>query len=178
MNLLDLLGMGRQSLISPVALDEDVISSRLQSRGILNPGGARPMPEPSPTSFGSGTEEARIEPSLFDALMQMVQKEKLRILLAELSGQESSYGYAGPNLTDREQSYGPYHINLMAGRINPMTGEPITRGEAMNPRIATQYALSELKRTGGLGAWNPGSYDFYQREIPERAMTKKFIRGE
>ena len=47
----------------------------------------------------------------------------------------------------------------------------------MNVELATKYALSELERTGGLGGWNPGAYDFYQNIIPKRAKTKKFTKG-
>jgi hypothetical protein len=138
-----------------------------------------PTPTPTPSDrFGKGKETAFIEPDLFDALMQIVQSEKERILLAELSGQESSYGYAGPHITEKEASYGPYHINLMAGRINPLTGHPFRRKEAEDPYIATQYALEELRRTGGLGAWNPGVYPFYQFELPRRAKTKTYKRAD
>ena len=141
---------------------------------------------PTPTSsssFGYGTETARVEPRLFDALM-MIKNLEDRIKVAELSGQESSYGYAEPHITPAspgvlpEESYGAYHLNLRAGRTSPKTGKPFTQEEAEDVNLMTQYVLNELLRTGGLGNWNPGSYPFYQYELPERAKTKRFIRGE
>jgi len=134
-------------------------------------------PTPTPSSFGIGLDEAKIEPKLWDALMKIPNK-LIRMKLAELSGQESSYGYAGPHLSEEEQSYGPYHINLLAGRINPETNKPFTQAEASDPEIATRYALSEYMRTGGLGSWNPGSYNFYQYDLPTRSATKKYMKGQ
>jgi len=138
-----------------------------------------PMPVPTPpTSFGMGQEEARVEPAVFDALRALEASEEERRNIAELTGQESSYGYAKPHITEKEESYGPVHLNIKAGRINPLTGKPFTKEEAEDVQKIIQYALDEYRRTGGLGAWNPGAYPFYQEEIPKRAETKKFIRGE
>ena len=150
-----------------------------------SPGFTGPTPTPTPTStppplpyFGMGEEPAQMEPALFDALRTIEATEKERIDLAELSGQESSYGYAGPHISEKEESYGPFHINILAGRTNPQTGKPFTKEEAEDITGAVEYALSELRRTGGLGAWNPGAFPFYQEEIPKRAESKRFIRGK
>jgi hypothetical protein len=132
-------------------------------------------PSPSSMSFGMGTEEAKISPELFDELMK-IKDEADRIKIAELSGQESSYGYNLQNINPKEESYGAFHINLQAGRTNPRTGKPFTKEEAMNPELATNYAYNEMKNKG-LGSWNPGSFDWYQNELPKRAQTKKFVRG-
>ena len=140
-----------------------------------------PTPTPTPTPqpyFGMGQEKAVVEPTLFDALMALDASKRERRDITELSGQESRYGYAGPNITEKEESYGPLHLNLMAGRTDPTTGQPFTKEGALDIQKIIQYALDEYRRTGGLGAWNPGAYDFYQYDIPERAKKKKFIRGK
>ena len=137
-----------------------------------------PPEDQKPREFGEGQEEAYIKPELYDALMSLVEDEQARMDLAELSGQESSYGYAGPHISDVEESYGPYHINLRAGRKNPETGRAFTMEEASDSKLATEYALREYQRTGGLGAWNPGAYPFYQEDLPKRARTKKYKRGK
>ncbi len=139
---------------------------------------AAPTPTPVPGQFGIGTEEANVLPELYEAILTLEAIEKEKRDLLELSGQESSYGYAGPHISDVEQSYGPFHINLMAGRIDPTTGQPFTRAGAEDIQNVVDYALAEMRRTGGLGSWNPGAYDFYQNEIPKRAETKRFVRGE
>jgi len=128
--------------------------------------------------FGEGEETAEMQPELFDLLMSMDMTATERRNIAELSGQESSYGYAGPNISDIEESYGPYHINLRAGRIDPVTGEAFTKEGASDIDRATQHAIEQYRLTGGLGAWNPGAYDHYQYGIPERAKKKKFVRGK
>jgi hypothetical protein len=110
--------------------------------------------------------------------MALKASEDQKLALAELSGQESSYGYAGPHISPKETSYGPFHINTMSGRIDPTTGKPFTPEGASNIPNAVDYALKELQRTGGLGSWNPGAYDFYQNEIPERSKTKKYMKGK
>lgn len=141
-----------------------------------------PLPTPSliPTAgeFGMGEEQANIEPALYAALLALEASEEERRNIAELSGQESSYGYADPHITEKEESYGPFHINLMAGRIDPKTGEKFTREGAEDIENVVKYALSEYRRTGGLGAWNPGAYDFYQKDLPKRAKTKKYKKGK
>ena len=138
---------------------------------------AAAAPTPSP-HFGMGQEHAYIEPAVFDALIALQASKEEKRNLAELTGQESSYGYAGPHITEKEESYGPVHVNIKAGRINPLTGKAFTKEEAEDVQAIIQYALDEYRRTGGLGAWNPGAYPFYQEEIPRRAKTKKFIRGK
>ena len=137
--------------------------------------GALPSAWPS---FGEGNEVAYIEPTLYDTLLGSSMSAQERANIAELSGQESRYGYAGPNITEREQSYGPYHINLMAGRISPRTSKPFTLEEAKDVAIATEHALSEYRRTGGLGRWNPGAFNWYQYGLPKQAKTKKYMRGK
>ena len=143
-----------------------------------------PTPTPTPTPlpyFGEGNEVANVEPTLFDVLLALKASEEERRNIAELSGQESSYGYANPHISDVEQSYGPVHINLKAGRINPNTGQAFTKEGALDIPTAVQYALDEYRRTGGLGMWNPINRQpnpFYQYDIPERAKTKKFIKGK
>ena len=147
---------------------------------------AMPTATPTPTRapiqpdpyFGMGEEPAYIQPNLYDALVAAQASDEERRNIAELSGQESSYGYAGPHIDDVEESYGPFHVNLLAGRINPLTDQPFTREEAESVVDIVNYALDEYRRTGGLGMWNPGAYDFYQTGIPERATRKKFMRGQ
>lgn len=140
-------------------------------------GAPKPTPTPQPY-FGMGQEEAVMEPALFDVIQALNASEEEKRNLSELSGQESSYGYAGPNITEKEESYGPLHLNVKAGRIDPTTGKAFTKEGAQDIQNIIQYALDEMRRTGGLGAWNPGAYDFYQKEIPERAKKKKFIKGK
>ena len=172
---------GRQELLSPVP---EKLLSPIPDRFDLPPAGkgyayAVVQPRKKNTqSFGMGTEEAKVRPDVYDALMRIVSDPTTRANLAELSGQESSYGYAGPHISEKEESYGPLHLNLKAGRISPRTGKPFTKEEAENVDLIIQYALDEYKRTKGLGKWNPGAYDFYQHELPKRAQTKKFVRGK
>ena len=137
-------------------------------------------PTPTPASqFGIGSEETFVEPSLFDYLMSVSANDRERRLIAELSGQESSYWYnKQPHITEKEESYGPFHINVKAGRKNPKTGKPFTKEEALDIKTAVNYALEEMRRTGGLGAWNPGAYDFYQYDLPKRSESKLYKRGE
>jgi len=133
--------------------------------------------QPSPTSFGSGTESAVLTPELFDALIKNVPDLQNRILLAELAGHESSYGRTSQNINPVERSFGPYQINIASGRKDPWEAGTISQQQAMDPDWATRYALYELQRTGGLGGWNPGAYDFYQNEIPKKAKQKLYKRG-
>lgn len=139
-----------------------------------------PYPSLAPTieEFGMGQEQASIQPDLYNALLSLQASKEERRNISELSGQESSYGYAEPHITEKEESYGPFHINLKAGRVDPTTGEAFTREGAENIQNVVKYALEEYRRTGGLGAWNPGAYDFYQDELPKRAKTKKFTKGK
>lgn len=169
-NILELLGL----------IPRDIIAPQVSS----NIFGPKKAPAPTSTktqttrSFGVGNEDAYIQKVLFDALMQTEMTDEERINIAELSGQESSYGYAGPHISPKEESYGPFHVNLKAGRVDPNTGKAFTKEGATDISTIIQYVLDEMRRTGGLGAWNPGAYDFYQEGIPERAKTKKFIRGD
>lgn len=171
LNILELLGITNPSTLT-IPMQRAILSN---ARGVNAP---RPTPTPDPNSFGMGKEIANIEPALFDAIMALKATEEERRNIAELTGQESSYGYAGPHLTDKEQSYGPVHINVASGRINPETGKPFTKEEAIDIDKAIQYALDEYRRTEGLGSWNPGAYPLYQYGIPRRARTKKYVRGK
>ena len=137
-----------------------------------------PTPTPYKNYFGVGTEPAYIAPELYDAIVSLNATDEEKMALAELAGQESSYGYAGPHISEKERSYGPFHINLLARRINPLTGLPFTREEAEDVKNVVKYALEQYRKTGGLGSWNPGAYPFYQYEIPKRARRKRFIRGK
>ena len=177
-------------LVNPQSPEQQERSWReMQSREKYGQGwfpGYDPAPTPIPTRipvqgatpfFGQGQEPAYIEPTLYDALMAIDDPHE-RELLAELTGQESSYGWAGPHISEKEESYGPYHINLKAGRISPETEQHFTQQEAEDVNYSTEYALQELRRTGGLGAWNPGAYDWYQYGLPEQSKTKKYIKGK
>lgn len=174
-------GKPEQPLISPIAptpTPDPFIEKGWEKTGPDKYSWPRPSPTPTPTPdyFGVGEEPAYVKPALYEALLG-IKDPDIRMALTELSGQESSYGYAGPNITEKEESYGPFHINILAKRKSPKTGLPFTKEEAMDIPYTTQYALDEYIRTGGLGSWNPGSYDFYQYELPKRAKTKKYIKG-
>ena len=155
--------------ISPLASDYAFPRSPISSPT------ATPILAKTPNYFGQGNEMMSVNPVLFDALMK-IPDEKERIIIAELAGNESSYGHRLENVSPKEESYGAYHINLRAKRKNPVTGKPFTKEEAMDFEIATQYALEEMRKRG-LGNWNPGNYDFYQNEIPKRAQGKRYVRG-
>jgi len=181
-NLLELLRQ-RQQPLSPIPQrevlgSEDYMAAKKQELMVYYAQQALKKAQESKKSFGIGKEVATVEPQLFDAIMALKASDKEKRDLAELSGQETSYGYAGPHISDVEESYGSFHINLKAGRIDPTTKKPFTKEGATNIKQVVKYALDEMRRTGGLGAWNPGAYPFYQQEIPRRAETKKFIRGK
>jgi len=131
---------------------------------------------------GEPTPQFSIAKPLYQAITSQTDDPYERAILAALSQQESSYGDWIPagsklsNVSDVERSFGPFHINTMV-RENPYTGELWTEEEAKDWDMAVRYVLELMREQGVeqmLRGWNPGAADYYAKEIPRSARTRRW----
>lgn len=138
---------------------------------------ATPTPIPgSPGYLGLGEENMSVVNALYNAIVRATEDPRERAILAALAQQESSGGVNLSNVSDREDSYGPYHINTRV-RGNPNTGEIWTEEEARDWDMATQYVLDLIRQQGTEGmlrGWNSRAADYYAEEIPRSAETRRW----
>ena len=121
-----------------------------------------------------------IEANLYRTIREITPNVDLQNIMMALSKQESEGGYKLQNVSDIEESYGPFHINVRARRTNPFTSQAFTKEEAMDPNIAARYLLRELETkpvAHALDFWNPGHQPSYSEIIPRNARTMRFHKG-
>ena len=137
--------------------------------------------------FGLGQIPMELAPALFQAILEATQDPEQRAFLGALASQESRGGYDLENISDVEESYGPYQINMGARRTDPETGQVITKEQALDPLWASNYVLSELLKHGGDyeallttpgTGWNSLAPDYYKDTILGRQQRKQFYPGD